>query len=395
MAEQLAWAIDVRGLSKVGVLEFTNDTKLGELLGADFGLLGRYCAEELERQLMQRGLGKFDVVDRRRLQKAIRDRGFGIDDLASSNALQQLSKRAGGMPVIALGTLRSRTGRVVALQCKLIQTEQDELAGSVGGTAALNESEWAMLGRSVEVRPEDRRLEAPMEGQSLRNAEDLVVDRLDRRARGSHPLANPRFPFRVKIMVKQPGRRRPAERRLDFRGNDAFVSLRKGETYEVWVENNSGRMALMRLLVDGLNTLPEKVTTKAMVVEAVERKPEFRPAVRVNLDEARHWILDPEKRKLAAVRGFFTGTGGGLGTYRQFKVVDAQDSLAARQQFTDQLGLITAAFYAPAAGSRRVGTGFGEERTEAVEEQAGTECGDLLGVVHLRYVEPEVLQTAE
>ena len=46
----MADAIEERKLKKVGVLEFINDTKLSELLGADFGLLGRYCAEELERK---------------------------------------------------------------------------------------------------------------------------------------------------------------------------------------------------------------------------------------------------------------------------------------------------------------------------------------------------------
>jgi hypothetical protein len=46
MAEQLGDAVQIQRLAKVGVLEFTNDTKMGELLGADFGLLGRYCAEE-------------------------------------------------------------------------------------------------------------------------------------------------------------------------------------------------------------------------------------------------------------------------------------------------------------------------------------------------------------
>ena len=195
VAEQLATDMTLQKLSKVGVLEFTNDTRLGELLGADFGLLGRFCAEELERQLMDQGMGKFSVVDRRRLQAVLKDRQFSVKDLGSSVAMKQLSKDAGGMPVIALGTLRNRTGRVVTLQCKLVRTESDELAGSAGGTAMLNESQWAMVGRSVAVKPEEDRLpEAPTAGQPARPVASTVVERLDRRSQGPHPLLIPIFP---------------------------------------------------------------------------------------------------------------------------------------------------------------------------------------------------------
>jgi hypothetical protein len=393
MAEQLAWAMAERQLAKVGVLEFTNDTKLGELLGADFGLLGRYCAEEIERQLMEQGLGKFSVVDRRRLQTAIKANGFGINDLGSADALRQLSQRAGGMPMIALGTLRNRAGRLISLQCKLVQTEGDEVAGSAGGTAALNESEWAMLGRSVQVSPDDRRPAASTEGRATPSVQSTLISRLDRRSEGAHPLVDSGFPYRVKIMVKDPAGR-VKERKGVFRGNDMFVPLRQGEVYEVYVENLSGQIVLLRLLVDGLNTLPERERTKAMIVEPVPAKRELVVGMRVNLDEARHWVLDPKQSTVMAVRGFFKATRGAGPNYNEFRVVDAQQSLAARQKFTDQIGLITAAFYAPKGGSRAVGTDLGQERTEKIEEKAGTECGNLLAVVNIRYVEPEALNNA-
>ena len=91
------------------------------------------------------------------------------------------------------------------------------------------------------------------------------------------------------------------------------------------------------------------------------------------------------------MRGFFTSTGPDA-QLLEFKVVDAQDSVAARQQFTDQIGLITAAFYEPKGGPRRVGTGFGNLRTEDATEAAHLEVGHLRAVVHIRYVEPEALR---
>ena len=101
-----------------------------------------------------------------------------------------------------------------------------------------------------------------------------------------------------------------------------------------------------------------------------------------------HWVArsnrDSGANKVWAVRGFVTETGA-TGKLRQFTVVDAQQSLAARQKFTDQIGLITAAFYSPKSGSRGVGTGLGKEGDENVAEAQKMLPGDLLGVVHIRY----------
>ena len=386
ISEQLAWTLEERKLAKIGVLEFTNDTKLGELLGADFGLLGRYCAEEVERRLISVGQTKFGVVDRRRLQAALKSQGFGLSDLGSQDSLKRLSQGAGGMPVLALGTLRNRAGRVLSLQCKLVQTEQDEVLGAVSGMAMLNESEWAMLGRSAQVRPEDRRPETPVGGGPVRPISVQVIDRLDRRSQEAHPLLDPQFPLRVKIMVRDDSSTGVSERKGVFRGNDLFVPLRKDEVYEIWIENLTGRLVLMRLLVDGLNTLPETELTKGVQVETV--------ASRVNLSDARPWHLDPQSATLYAVRGFVTETGQ-AGKLREFRVVDAQDSLAARQQFTGQIGLITAAFYSPAGGSRAIGTGLGAERQEEIGKADRVKVGNLIAVVNIRYVEPEALDRAQ
>ena len=64
-------------------------------------------------------------------------------------------------------------------------------------------------------------------------------------------MTNPNFEFPVRIYVG--GKERPGH----ARGNEWFVPLRKGETYEIYVENRSGQPVCMRLLVDGLNTLPD------------------------------------------------------------------------------------------------------------------------------------------
>ena len=377
MAEQMSDVLLERRIRKVGVLEFTNDTKLGELLGADFGLLGRYCADEVQHQLEDRGAGKYGLVDRRRLQSALTAQGFALKDLGSGPALSQLSKGAGGMPVLALGTLRNRAGRVINLQCQLMQTEADEVLGVVGGTASLNESEWGMLGRSVAVKPEDRKPEAAP-GPGTRPLTEQVIERIDRRSDGPHPLQDPNFPYRIKMMIGG------QERIGEFRGNDYFVPVRKGEVYELWIQNLSKQVVCMRILVDGLNTLPEPEAAKGIQTLVT--------ASRVNLDQARWWILDPAVSELNAIRGFVNQTGT-QGELREFLVVDADQSLAARQQFTDQIGLITAAFYTPGGATRSVGTGLGKQRTENLAERKDIRPGNLLAVVHIRYVDADALRS--
>jgi hypothetical protein len=383
LSEQLTYAMQEQKFERLAVLEFTNDTALGELLGADFGLLGRYCAEALEKQLGEIGDGAFRLVDRRRLQSALREQQFKIDDLGSPNALDKLSTSVSGMPVMALGTLRNRAGRVVTLQCKLVETETGDLIASAGGTAWLNESEWAMLGRSAQIKSHGSAVEAPsLDNEESENIEDTqtthLVNHLDTQAEEPHPLLDPKFPYQVRVKVNG------QVRKGVFRGNDLYIPVRKGEKYELEVENRSGHLVLMRLLVDGLNTLPEKEETKGISTMLV--------APRVNLADARHWILDPAKSKMFLIRGFVTETGA-AGKLREFLVTDASQSLAARQQFTDQIGMITAAFYAPQG--RGLGTTAGDEQDEKIVERSGTQVGEMLAVVNIRYVDADELNSQQ
>jgi hypothetical protein len=276
-----------------------------------------------------------------------------------------------------------------------METEGDATLAAVGGLAQLSESEWGMLGRSVALTPEDRQPEAPGPGIEPMPVEDQVVERADERSRGTHPLQESEFPFPIRCFIA--GKERPFVFRQvgegDEQRSECFLPVRVGEVIEVRVENRTGKTALLRLLVDGLNTLPEQDATKGVAT--------YIWGQRVNLEDARYWVLDPAaiegQRKLWAIRGFVTETGV-EGKLREFVVVEAEKSLAARQQFTEKLGIITAAFYAPApsriAGTRGpIGIGAGTERREDLREKA-VPIGDLLAVVHIRYVEADSLKTA-
>ena len=283
---------------------------------------------------------------------------------------------------------RDRAGRLVNVQCKLMRTDSDERAGYAGGAASLNESEWGMLGHSVALSTSDYRPEPPVKGQAQAPVEQKVIQRMDEKAQGEHPLKDPNFLFPIRIMIGG------QERKGVFRGNDYFVPVRKGEVFEIWVENRSGQRVLMRLLADGLNTLPEKEMTKGVQSYMVGK--------RVNLDEARHWELDPADATLYAIRGFFAKVGN-EGQLREFLVTDAGDSLAARQKFTDQVGLITAAFYTPVpvqsepqSHSRGgLGVKLGKQQKVSVGKAGDFKPGNLLSVVNIRYVDAAALENQQ
>lgn len=394
IAEQLSYALEERKLGKVGVLEFLNQTPAGEeRLGASFGLLGKYCSEQLERSLQDKGTGKFSVIERRRLQDAMKKQNFQLASLGSSRSLNELAKATDGMPVIVIGSLLTRQGNVVQLQCKLQHTSNDEDLGvTVGGSAALNESEWAMIGRSSVVRPEDRRPELRDESDPQSSADTQVIHRIDERAEGprSHPFQDPTFPFVVEMVVNG------EVRKGEFRGNDYFIPVRKDEKYKIRVTSKRPEPVMMKLLIDGLNTLPEKEKVKGAVTEEW--------GAHVSLSDARAWVLDPKGPELKGgppvwtIAGFATTTGVN-GKMREFEIVEAEKSLAARQNFTDEIGLITVAFYTAASGARggagALGTQAGSEVGVDLTERGGLKVGNLFGVVHLRYVDAAALKATQ
>ena len=243
------------------------------------------------------------------------------------------------------------------------------LAGAAGGSALLNENEWAMLGHSVSIRPEDR--PPPLPGNSSQGA---LIQRLDQKASGPHPMSDPKFPYRIAIMID--GKERVGE----FRGNDYVIPVRNGEVYEIWVRVLNGQPSCVRLLVDGLNTLPQNATGEKGI-ETIEVAPI------VKLDEAKEWILDPnrDKTNVWAVRGFVTETGGS-GKLRRFVVTDTIESLAAQKNYTESIGMITAAFYTQT--SARSGTMPQPwETPEVIQKRNDVKAGDLISVVHIRYMD--------
>jgi uncharacterized caspase-like protein len=405
IAEEIAWAMKDRGLTKLGVLEFTNDTQVGEVLRADFGLLGRHFATQIEGGLLNKGTGKYQLVDRSRVVRKLKQMNFTVDDLADGSMLQRLASDPDAVPVLMRGTLYSRAGRILNIRCELKDTIDGTVLATANGTMELSPNEWGMLGQSATLQPEDHDPPAPQPGAppapGVDAQADQTVARLDEEAQGPHPLSQSNNDFGIRIVVKKPDGQLE-DRKPRFKGNDCYVTLKKGEVFEVLATHKSDQRVLLRLLIDGLNTMLEDAggppgeqleTVEVPVDPSAPDKGVVRKIIgkRVSLDEARPWVLDPKDRNPRnpwwRIGGFASALGAS-GKVREFEVVDASQSLAAEREFTDQIGIITAAFFAPKGTSRGGNEGVrpGEEVNQSIRVVGGNkECGNLLSVINIHY----------
>jgi hypothetical protein len=399
MAELLASTVQQEKVACVGLTEFsasTTDVQVAADQAGKIGSAGRYCAAELEQRLKEMSKQQFGVVPCEALQNSLVAKGLTpaqIQTVAAKNMVVEQQPVAG----IGRGTVCLRTGRVMTIQCELIDTKHQEILATVGGTAQLSESDWIAFGGSAQVSVQPDQSAPPPPAPSVNptatpatsvspSSNDPVANLDQLAANQRHPLEDPNFPYRVQIMVNGEDR---VQRYGLFRGNDLYVPLHNNETFQIWVENRTDDYVWMRLLVDGLNTVPERVTEGGRLVE--------KPCQRVLPSEARPWQLRP--KEVNAVKGYYSQTGEN-GRYNEFKVVRLQDSVIRRDVYSDQLGLISAAFYSAkekktkpnSRGIPEFAIDPGQENTENVENAEDLPIGDLQAVVNIHYVSFKALE---
>jgi hypothetical protein len=373
--EQLAPSIIEGRYRRVGVFpRFIVRKGSSETLGGPIGPEAELLADDLQDDLIKRAQGRFQVVDGRRMAKAFQD--LTLDDLGRQEALLKAAERVGGLDALIVGSVVDRrdSKQQLDIRCRLI-----DLKGSVVASAAnqtdLDLPTAAYMGESWELRRwTDHGMiniglneHSPFFPFEAVDFADTILYREIRRDR-PHPLADPASPFTMAVLVA--GKDRPVVRV----GDQYYVALDPGESYEIRIENRSPRGAYLSLFVDGINVLGKK---------------------REHPARSRYWNMAARGR--FQFRGWTTGANG---QYRQeaFEITPADDSVAAGQGFSQALGTITAIFSTigmdgvpkppPTMGSAmpgNFGTGAGEESRVQLKETRGPQPGLILTAITLRY----------
>lgn len=398
MADRLADAAAENRVSRLGVPEFRplgDDSQTVQLLGGTYGLLGRSCAMELERRLKAKAetvAGAFDVIPHRPLHSVLVRAGLSPASLrrGGTRGVTVLGKK---IEAVVLGSFCARTGHVVTLRCDLQHAGNQRRLARVQTTALLNETDLASIGLSGTIKPRPKPKDLPPPRAPSVDHPEVPQDPADEpRVPEFEPDSRLSPDFRMTIYVGDEAREPISD------AEHQYVALAKDEVYTIVVENRRIGPVYLRLLIDGLNTLPESVeeTTPDDGIQEV-----YRPAQFVALDQARAWRMDARSLDAEAsvyeIQGFYRDIGDEQYEWQTFKVVEASQSLAYQQAYSEQIGLITAAFYeVPRKGSRRlpgtIGTAPGETKQDQLNEYTETPVGRLLAVVNLHYVEPNTLE---
>lgn len=421
--------------------------------GEDYGPLLRYISTKFKAQLSSESFGAFSIADSVFVREILQENRINPENIRQGrmrDLRKELKEEIANPGVLAIllggvehggvdpGKPGYREGPSVLLTCRpnipVVEDEDAILLAAHDGRAMLNTSEWSMIGHSavnqtVAARyvnaPQApgapaktiKRIDKPQAAQQRPNRRpskihslldyfdqndvDQVrreIEELQKDAKQRHPLTDANFPWRISLKVG--GEDVKVLWSKDER--HAYSEIAIGNTYTIGIENRSDKPVFLRLLVDGLNTLPDTpLLEKAdsgdgkFEVAVKDRGAGHQPAQHVNLTNARAWYCEPKTDY--EVQGFFTkieaeGKADKNAEGRKFVVTDARSSEAARKDWTKDIGIVTAAFYVPrerpvtmAAGASR-GTKMGEEFNQKVETYTGNMVpGELLGVVHLRY----------
>lgn len=346
---------------------------------SDTGILQRYLAAQLRARLGLR-LGTERIVTHDRLVEALKK-----SQITPATSDKQLDKLTAAVePKGTIAVLRGSTnidlqadsatltaaGRLVMLR----PGEETKTVALHTATAKLVREESAMTG-CLNMSPA---------GNSFPGLEWRIGELGGPVELARHPMSNDRFPLRVYLKVNG----RPAPTRFSEDRRQLYASVKRGDEYSIVIENRSEQDLFLRLLVDGRNTLPDRAWEGAEKLE---------PAQYVSLTCARCWFC--EAGQTYHVGGFYTSidakqSGLADAELRRFQVTDAQRE-APTEEFRDQLGIITAAFYecverqqSPMAAQPRYATTLGEKRKGTVEIYDGDKApGPLLGdaPINIRY----------
>ncbi len=410
VARQISATMQQKEISNTGTLEFFALSTGGtEILGrSEFGLLSSRCAEKLNGRLLANLPKGYDVIKRQMIESTLRSKNITIDDVFSG----KMSEAVGTVKFIGAESIKSfivgkitKTDKedIVDISCELTGLPNITVLKNFSGRVCLSQIEIAEKSSLMQA-PKLTNQEPGKKIAAVAQASDGVLP--DYRSAisvpepiGARDVAQPvtsETPtlvplsendvrmFRVRFEVKRSGQFHQLQ--PVFRDGKTYIPLELGDVYRIRIHNPLSEYVMVRVLVDGLNTLPEKIVVPEKVKFAAVASDDlmqyveslkaagamivqdgnsfYQVAAPMGLDNARPWQFAPGTEAL--ISGFFCEVGAS-GKYNEFQVTDASFSIGGQTNFTGQLGIITIGFFkavpsepvVPATNARSVGTRMG------------------------------------
>ncbi len=419
-SQEIAYEMERSSLNRAGMIEFTtvSEQNVRTLARNDYLSFPLLCASRLERKIQGKLSGEtFKVLSSEQTQRALKSAGLEPNGLFSKDGARTVKEvTINGKPLACLivGTFVSLEGKNLGVKCGVWDIFRMRPILVVAGVAALSvnelgafknffpkdalnelkpsetastkpvapsRTEWSGVSRPTNKEKAKKEKEEEEETERQATAEDPIPPR---------PVFSPEFSFPVDVQVRNPETDRYETRPIEIVNGQLYVPLRLDEVYQIVIKNKTESEVALRLLVDGLNTHPERIDGETTV------------GARVGLDEARFWILRPTRptrkdpnAEGAKIRGFYERVGDS-GSLREFTVTTIEESLGARREFTDFAGDITLAFYSLLPSTRGgetkgIATGLGNRVSDSVQVFGGREVDRPLSIYHLRYATPEAI----
>ncbi len=322
-ATKLAKEITGAGLKRVGVPEMT--TGAGDQLGGNTGSAGQYFAGKLGDALATLNNGAFVVEERNRLNSVLQEGKLEAGGLTDPKASKEVLGKLPGLDGLVDGTLtRFDVSHTLEINCRVIRYPE---AVNLGGASVKIDLDPDLLGMfGVSFSTTGDASPSPTPAQVVQGALQPPAD-------APAPDIDLHCPYGIEVLVQE------QPKPLYEHDGHYYVPAAGGETFAIRLTNRTDRAVAVALFIDGLNTIKEEQVLPSQADKWVVKE---HSSIIIS-----GWQIDMENR-------------------RDFVFVNSDESLAAHKHYCDKLGLITASFFPLDSGSRDLGTGSGDEHSNAV-----------------------------
>lgn len=410
------------------VPEFKTGGRGSTIDSTNYGTLPSFVSREFAEALENDAEAPFVVLKEERASTILKDNDLSPSDIGSGKERDALIKA--GVDAVLDGRVTALSPIAMKLTARVIflKNDYDSDRKNFTATVRLTENELAHQGVAFSFKEINDETNEETNDETYVATEIGVVpqdeiERLDevqeQVADQRNPMDDDSLPYKVEIFARRAGQ--AFVKRVGKTKNGVYyVPLDQGEEYRLNFVNLSqdAPYSHVRVLIDGVSaTLREasegarkKSAARLLVPEAEEpnasddqaASPTYLPDF--SLETAVPLIVGAQKSY--ALDGYLfipRDSGKAQTTKRRFLVVDAQDSVAARNEYKEQIGLITVAFAVPEQSSsasdaapgtddarnrRGDGTGFGG--VDKVKIKRVQLLPDKTAVVYqIRYVSSE------